>query len=173
MTPFLAALIAVAAVAAPAPQAAAQAAKPASDEARISLDVKDAEITDVARLLADVGNFQLVVDPGVSCKLTLKLNAVPLPTVLNVALKVCGLGQETENDIMRIAPVARLVAEQAAQRKLADEQALNRPLKTTTLRLAHARAAEMAPLLKKFLSPRGEVFYDQRTNTLIIRDIEQ
>lgn len=144
----------------------------ASDETRISLDVKDADVVDVARLLSEVGNFQLVVDPGISCKLTLKLNAVPWPTVLNVALKVCGLGQEEENGIVRVAPVARLAAEQAAQRRLAEEQALNRPLKTTTYKLAYARAQELAPLIKKFLSPRGEVFFDQRTNTLIIRDVE-
>ena len=30
----------------------------------------------------------------------------------------------------------------------------------------------MAPLVKKFLSPRGEVIFDARTNTLIITDIE-
>jgi hypothetical protein len=30
----------------------------------------------------------------------------------------------------------------------------------------------MAPILKKFLSPRGEVVVDPRTNTLIIIDVE-
>lgn len=166
MTPFLPFLLAAGLIAAPASPG------PASDETRISLDVKDADVVDVARLLSEVGNFQLVVDPGISCKLTLKLDSVPWPTVLNVALKVCGLGQEEENGIVRVAPVARLAAEQAAQRRLAEEQALNRPLKTTTYKLAYARAQELAPLIKKFLSPRGEVFFDQRTNTLIIRDVE-
>jgi UDP-2-acetamido-3-amino-2,3-dideoxy-glucuronate N-acetyltransferase len=36
----------------------------------------------------------------------------------------------------------------------------------------YARAAELAPLIKKFLSPRGDVVYDNRTNTLYITDIE-
>jgi type II secretory pathway component HofQ len=39
-------------------------------------------------------------------------------------------------------------------------------------RLSYAKAAEMAPLVKKFLSPRGEVIFDARTNTLIVTDIE-
>jgi len=163
--PALSCLFATVMIAAPASPAP-------TEETRISLDVKDADIVDVVRLLSEVGNFQVVVDPGISCKLTLKLNQVPWPTVLNVALKVCGLGQEEENAIVRVAPVARLAAEQAAQRRLAEEQALNRPLKTTTYKLAYARAQELAPLLKRFLSARGEVFFDQRTNTLIIRDVE-
>lgn len=166
MTPFLPFILAAGLIAAPPSQA------PASDETRISLDVKDADIVDVVRLLSEVGGFQVVVDPGTSCKLTLKLNQVPWPTVLNVALKVCGLGQEEENGIVRVAPVARLAAEHAAQRRLADERALSGPLRTTTYKLAHARAADLAPLIKKFLSPRGEVYFDQRTNTLIIRDVE-
>jgi type IV pilus assembly protein PilQ len=145
---------------------------PAREETRISLDVKDADIVDVVRLLAEIGGFQVVFDPGVSCKLTLKLNQAPWPTVLNVGLKVCGLGQDSEGGIVRVAPVARLVAEQAEQRRLADEKALSGPLKTTTYRLSYARAQDLAPLVKKYLSPRGEVFFDQRTNTLIIRDVE-
>lgn len=144
----------------------------AVDETRISIDVKDADVIDVVRLLSEVGAFQVVVDPGVSCKLTLKLNAVPWPAVLNTALKVCGLGQEEDNGIVRVAPVARLTAEQAERRKLAEEQRLNRPLRTTMYRLSYARAQELAPLLKKFLSPRGEIVVDPRTNTLIITDIE-
>src|SRR2546428_13972600 len=87
-------------------------AAPVADETNISIDVKDADVVDVVRLLSEVGNFQVVVDPGVSCKLTLKLNSVPWPSALNVALRVCGLGREEENGIVRVAPVARLTAEE-------------------------------------------------------------
>jgi type IV pilus assembly protein PilQ len=144
----------------------------AGAETRISLDFKDADILDVVRLMAEVGNFQVVVDPGVSCKLTLKLKEVPWDTALDVALRSCGLGQDAENGIVRVAPVARLTEEAAARRKLAEEQRLDRPLRTTRYRLSYAKAAELAPIIKKFLSPRGEVVVDPRTNTLIITDID-
>ena len=42
-------------------------------ETLIDLDVKDADVLDVLRLLAEVGGFNLVADPDVSCDLTLKL----------------------------------------------------------------------------------------------------
>jgi type IV pilus assembly protein PilQ len=140
-------------------------------EARISVDVKDADIVDIVRLFAEIGGFQVVVDPGVSCKLTLKLSEVRWTSALDVALKSCGLGQDQENEIMRVAPVAKLAAEHAAQRKLDEERELAGPLQMRTYRLSYARAAEMAPVIKKFLSPRGEVIYDSRTNTLIVMDV--
>ena len=143
----------------------------ADGEARISVDVKDADIVDVVRLFAEIGGFQVVVDPGVSCKLTLKLNEVRWTSALDVALKSCGLGRDEENEIVRVAPVARLVAENAAQRKLDEERSLSGPLQMRSYRLSYARAAEMAPIIKKFLSPRGEVIYDSRTNTLIVIDV--
>ena len=141
------------------------------DEARISIDVKDADIVDVVRLFAEVGGFQVVVDPGVSCKLTLKLTEVRWASALDVALRSCGLGQDEENEIVRVAPVARLAAETAPQRKLDEERSLSGPLQMRTYRLSYARAAEMAPIIKRFLSPRGEVIYDSRTNTLIVMDV--
>ena len=153
---------------------AVAAAAPASardDEARISVDFKDADVVDIVRLFAEVGGFQVVVDPGVSCKLTLKLNEVRWTSALDVALKSCGLGRDEENDIVRVAPLAKLTAETAAQRKLDEERSLSGPLQMRTYRLSYSRAAELAPIIKKFLSPRGEVIFDSRTNTLIVMDV--
>jgi type IV pilus assembly protein PilQ len=153
--------------------ATGQEARPSpAAETRISIDFKDADILDVIRLMAEVGSFQVVVDPGVSCKLTLKLKEVPWDAALDVILRSCGLGQDADNGIVRVAPVAKLTEEAAARRKLAEEQRLDRPLRTTRYRLSYAKAAELAPLIKKFLSPRGEVVVDPRTNTLLITDIE-
>jgi type IV pilus assembly protein PilQ len=72
---------------------------------------------------------------------------------------------------MRVAPVAKLAAEQVAQRKLDEERELSGPLQMRSYRLSYARAAEMAPIIKRFLSSRGEVIYDSRTNTLIVMDV--
>jgi type IV pilus assembly protein PilQ len=151
--------------------AAAAPAPVRDDEARISVDFKDADVVDIVRLFAEVGGFQVVVDPGVSCKLTLKLNEVRWTSALDVALKSCGLGRDEENDIVRVAPLARLTAETLAQRKLDEERSLSGPLQMRTYRLSYSRAAELAPIIKKFLSPRGEVIFDSRTNTLIVMDV--
>jgi type IV pilus assembly protein PilQ len=155
--------------------AAAPAARPANvpEDTRISVDFKDADVLDIVRLMAELGSFQVVAHPGISCKLTLKLKEVPLDTAFDLVLKTCGLGSEESSGIYRVAPTATLAAEHAETRKLAEAQRLNRPLKTRMYRLSYARASELAPLVKKFLSPRGEVIFDARTNTLIVTDIEE
>jgi type IV pilus assembly protein PilQ len=142
----------------------------AEGEARISMDVKDAPLVDVVRLLAEVGGFQVVFDPGIGCKLTLKLNEVTWPAALDVSLRSCGLGRDEEGGILRIAPLKRLTEEAAAQRKLQEDKQLSAPRRVSTFRLSYARAQEMAPLVKRLLSPRGEVVYDARTNTLFVID---
>ena len=141
-------------------------------EANVSVDFKDADIRDIVLLMAEVGRFQVVIDPGVECKLTLKLKDVPWDTALDLALRSCGLGYDVDNGIYRIAPAAKLTAEMAERRRFAEERRLSRPLRTVRYRLSYARAAELAPLIKKFLSPRGDVVYDSRTNTLYITDID-
>jgi type II secretory pathway component HofQ len=142
------------------------------EETRISIDFKDADILDIVRLMAEVGDFQVVADPGVACKLTLKLKEVPLQTAFDVILRSCGLGYENDGGIVRVAPTAKLTAEHAEARRLEEARALNRPLQTRIVRLSYAKAAELAPLLKRFLSPRGDVTFDARTNTLFVTDIE-
>lgn len=153
--------------------AASAGAAPVPEEANVSVDFKDADVRDIVLLLSEVGRFQVVVDPGVACKLTLKLKDVRWDTALDLALRSCGLGYDEENAIYRVAPIAKLTAEKAQARRLAEERALNRPTRTDRYRLSYARASELAPLLKKFLSPRGDVTFDPRTNTLFITDVDR
>ena len=146
------------------------AAPPEEPEARVSLDVRDADVQDVARLFADIGAFQLVMDPGVSCRVTLKMNAVRLDAAFRAVLKTCGLAQEEDAGVVRIATAARLAEEAREERALREAQQAARPRSVIGQRLSYARAAELAPLVKRLLGPGGEAIYDTRTNTLIIID---
>jgi type IV pilus assembly protein PilQ len=168
--PSLPVVLAILAVLAPPLREGRPAAPPGDGEARISMDVKDAPLVDVVRLLAEVGGFQVVFDPGIDCKLTLKLNEVTWPAALDVSLRSCGLGRDEEGGILRIASLKRLTEERAAERKLREEKEANAPRRVSSYRLSYARAQEMAPLVKRLLSPRGEVIYDARTNTLFVID---
>ncbi|MFI5183198.1 MAG: secretin N-terminal domain-containing protein [Vicinamibacteria bacterium] len=157
----LATLLIPAALAAPAPSTA---------DARVSLDVKDAPVTDIVSVLAEVGRFQVVFDPGPSCSLTLKMREVPWRVAFEAALRACRLVYEEEGGVIRVASVERLSAESEDRRKLAEERARSAARTVSAFRLSYARAAEMAPIVKRLLSPRGDVVFDARTNTLIIVD---
>jgi type IV pilus assembly protein PilQ len=142
----------------------------ADAEARVSLDVRESDVTDIVRVLSEVAGFQVVFDPGLSCRLTLKLHEVSWRTALDVSLKSCGLGREEEGGILRIAPTSRLIEEAEAERRLREARAAAAPHRVLTFRLSYARAQEMAPIVKKLLAPRGDVVYDARTNTLMVID---
>jgi len=139
-------------------------------EARVSLDLKEAPIEDVLRVLAEVGGFQLVMDPSPACKLTLKLTEVRWLTALDLSLRACGLAREEEGGVVRVATAARLLEEAAARRRLEEEKQKAPRGGLALFRLSYARAEQMAPLLKRLLAPRGDVVYDPRTNTVLIID---
>jgi type IV pilus assembly protein PilQ len=143
---------------------------PSPADARVSLDVKDAPVADIVLVLAEVGRFQVVFDPGPSCPVTLKLREVPWRVAFDAALRACRLAYEEEGGIIRVASVERLSAESEDQRKLSEERTRSAAHTVSTFRLSYARAAEMAPIVKRLLSPRGDVVFDARTNTLIIVD---
>ncbi len=152
--------------------AAYQAPASPNEDARIDIDVKDADVVDVLRLIAEIGELNLVADPDVSCEATLKLQAVPWPQVLDVVLRSCGLAEEwLGKNLLRVATSKQIREEYAERRKYDEEKRLSGPLSTRYRRLAYARAEAIAPILEKFLSARGSVVYDERTNTLIITDV--
>ena len=82
---------------------------PANDETVIDIDIKDADVLDVLRLLAEVGEFNLIADPDVSCSFTLKLEAVPWPQVLDIVLRTCRLAEDRIGDnVVRVATSEQL-----------------------------------------------------------------
>jgi type IV pilus assembly protein PilQ len=139
----------------------------------ISLDFKDGDLQDIFRLFADISGLNIVVNPGVSGKVTLKLNEVPWDQALDLILKANGLGYTLEGNVIRIAPLAALQTEEQARRKLAEERALAGDLASLTTRISYAKAQELADVLRKAgaLSARGQLNVDPRTNTLIINDL--
>ena len=60
---------------------------------KISLDLQEVDIRNVLRLLADITSKNIVVEPGVSGKVTLKVDNVPWDQVLELILKINELDQ--------------------------------------------------------------------------------
>jgi type IV pilus secretin PilQ/predicted competence protein len=139
----------------------------------ISLDFKDGDLQDIFRLFADISGLNVVVNPGVSGKVTLKLTEVPWDQALDLILKTNGLGYTLEENVIRIAKLTDLQKEEQDRRKLQEEKALAGDLIDYTKRISYAKAGEMSEVIKKAgaLSARGQINVDNRTNTIIIRDL--
>ncbi|MBP6717064.1 MAG: type IV pilus secretin PilQ, partial [Acidobacteria bacterium] len=76
--------------------------------------------------------------------------------------------------VVRVAPLSVLATEEDDRRKLNDAQALAGTVEVKTFSLSYAQAAKLEPLVKyAALSQRGEIRVDERTNTLIVRDLPE
>lgn len=139
----------------------------------ISFNLKNAPIQDVLQTFAELTGLNFVLDPGVKSDVTVRLDQVPWDQALELILKINGLGYILENNVMRIAPIARLSQEAQQKRQLEKEEDLNLPVQTIIKRLSYARAAAIQGNVKKVMSERGDLFVDDRTNTLIMMDIEK
>lgn len=140
---------------------------------KITLDLMDADIVNVLRLLGDVSGKNVVVGDDVNGKVTIKLKNVPWDQALDVVLKTKGLDQEVRGGIIRVAPKAKLDAEREARLKLEEERRKKIPTTVRLIPVNYAVAQELTPQIKELLSERGRVTFDERTNVIIVEDIRE
>ncbi|HEV3482192.1 MAG TPA: type IV pilus secretin PilQ, partial [Candidatus Acidoferrales bacterium] len=151
-------------------QAASKAPQKFSGEP-ISVNLKDVDLHDFFRLIHEISGLNVVVDPSVKGTLTIVLDDVPWDQALDIVLRNNDLDKQLDGNVLRIATKATLRREAEENRDLAKAQAEAADVVTTTRVLSYAKATDMATTLKKFLSSRGDIISDDRSNTLIIRDI--
>jgi type IV pilus assembly protein PilQ len=141
----------------------------------IDLKVTNADVTEVLRTFAQISGLNIVVQPGVTGTVTAELENVPWDQAFEEVLKINNLGYEREGNVIRIAPNDVLKREAQDRQQLAQARALVIPLRTVMRRLSYARANDVANLLRNgsagLLTQRGSVIVDDRTNTLIIKEL--
>jgi type IV pilus assembly protein PilQ len=138
---------------------------------RIDLDLKDADIHNILRLLADVGRVNIVTADDVSGQVTIRMRNVPWDQALDVVLQAKGLGMVRNGNLIRVAPLATLQKERELRLAAAKQEYELTPLETRLIPVSYAQAEELQARAKDLLSPRGSIAVDERTNVLIARDI--
>jgi type IV pilus assembly protein PilQ len=137
----------------------------------ISVNLKDVDLKDFFRLIHEISGLNVVLDPAVKGTLTIVLDEVPWDQALDIVMQNNSLDKQLNGNVLRIATRATLKNEAETQRDLEKAQAEAIAPVTVTRVLSYAKAAAMAPTLKKFLSSRGDILFDDRSNQIIIRDI--
>jgi type IV pilus assembly protein PilQ len=122
-------------------------------------------------LIGEISGLNIVLDPDVKGTLTIFLNDVPWDQALDVVLKNNSLGKQLEGNVLRIAANSTLEVEEAQRKRLSDARVVAAELQTETRVLSYAKAADLSIVLKKVLSPRGDIIVDPRTYSMIISDI--
>jgi type IV pilus assembly protein PilQ len=138
---------------------------------RIDIDLKDADIHNVLRLLADTGHVNIVTADDVSGTITIRMRNVPWDQVLDVVLQAKGLGMVRQGNLIRVAPMAQLQKERELRLAQQKQEYELTPLETRLVPVSYAQADELQQRARELLSPRGSIAVDERTNVLIARDI--
>jgi type IV pilus assembly protein PilQ len=143
----------------------------------ISLDLMDADLRNVLRLLSDLAGINIVIEPDVTGKVTLKVEQVPWDQVLDMVLSMNDLGKEQVGNVIRIAKQSKLRQEylqQAdaikAKQSLAETTRDLGELSTVYFPVNFAKPAEMAAKISDGKSERGKVGVDERTSLIIYTD---
>ncbi len=140
----------------------------------ISIDVQNADIQNILRLIAKIGGFNLVISEDVKGKITLSLHNVPWDQALDIILSSKGLGMAKIGNVIRVAPLMTLKeeTEQLAQIKEAiSKEETAAPLVTAYLQVNYAKASDLVKQIQTLLTERGSVTYDERTNKIILKDV--
>ncbi len=165
---------------------------------KLSLNFQDIEVRDVLQIIANYVGFNLVASDSVQGTITLRLNNVPWDQALDLVLRTNGLDKRQSGNVIRVAPATELNEQDKLALEALDQAAKLAPLRTEYIQINYAKADDIAEIIKSaesvtsqtagevdedgtqsdvtfetangFLSARGTVAIDERTNTLIVTD---
>ena len=137
----------------------------------ISVNLKDVDLKDFFRLIHEISGLNVVLDPNVHGTLTVVLDDVPWDQALDIVLKNNDLARELEGNVLRIATVDTLKKEADGRRAQVEAEAMAVEKVSITRFLSYAHSKDVMLTVKKFLSQRGDVVADERTNAIIVNDI--
>lgn len=162
----------------------------------VTFNFQNIPVRTVLQLIAEESGLNVVAADTVTGNVTLRLINVPWDQALEIVLRAKGLDQRRDGNVVWVAPQAEIAGfEQAkAEARLALEQ--RAPLISEYIPINYGNAEEIASLLtdsakqgsgsggaagggegqpaaQGFLSARGSVTFDRRTNTLLLNDTEE
>jgi type IV pilus assembly protein PilQ len=156
------------------PAVAAEAQVPAAEATAnkksglVSIDFRDADIKNVLKVLAYNSGVNIVAGPEVTGLVTIQLKDVPWQKALEVVLSTYGYAYERRGDIIAVTTIENLKKRREDSQVLAEQE----PLITQTFTLNFGKASDIIGSIEKMKTPRGSINFDQRTNTLIVTDIQ-
>lgn len=138
------------------------------------LEIKNSDVQDVLRLIAKSSGYNVVIGDDVTGKVgTLSLENIPWDQAFTLVLQMKKLGYIRQGNVLRVGTLSSLKSEK--EEALATESSKIRvePLRTLIVPISYAKAVDMAARAKNFLSERGSVEPDTRSNSVILKDIEK
>lgn len=170
--------------------AAARMKEPEYKGERVTFNFQDIPVRSVLQLIADISGLNIVVADSVQGNVTLRLNNVPWDQALDIVMQARGLDKRERGNVVWVAPTQEIATREQAieDARIAIED--RTPLVSEFIPINYGNAQQIATLLTTgalrgggggaqavqnnssgFLSQRGSVSFDVRTNTLLVSDI--
>jgi len=129
----------------------------------ITLDFQKAPIPSVLKFMAEINNYNIIIDPEVKGNITIALHkAVPWDQAMDIIMRTCRLSMKIDGKIIRVGPMATF-----------DQEIAIIPINYAAADASLIK--KLAPLLsnaKGVLEPPSLII-DPRTNSLIIKDVPE
>ncbi len=172
-------------------QAAAKIASRGYSGRPVTFNFQDVPVRTVLQLIAEESNLNIVASDTVQGNVTLRLVNVPWDQALDIVLRAKGLDKRRDGGVVWVAPQPELAKfeQDKEDARIAIEN--REDLSTDYIQINYHSASAIFKALTEakgignsggngsgnsqnengFLSPRGRVVADERTNTLMISDI--
>jgi type IV pilus secretin PilQ/predicted competence protein len=137
----------------------------------LTLDLVNISLVDFFRLMAEEGGINIVMDPGITGTLSIKVVKVPWDQIFESALNNNGLEKQVDGNLVRIATKKTVQAEAKQREDLKKATLLAADVETRVRRLNYAKAATMITTLKDQITVRGTIVVDERTGSIVVTDI--
>ena len=140
---------------------------------KITLDLKDADIRNIIRMLSHKGNVNIVAGEEVKGTVSLLLKDVGWEQALQTILDVSGYAYERDGNLIKVMTAEKM--QKIKEEQLAIKEAMKKEaeLVTRIFSLNFSDVEKLKISVAKMLSSRGTIESDTRTNTLIVTDIQE
>ena len=170
----------------------ARIAKQAYSGRPVTFNFQDVPVRTVLQLIAEESNLNIVASDTVQGNVTLRLVNVPWDQAMDIVLRAKGLDKRRDGSVIWVAPQPELAAFEKAKEDARIDLENRVDLVTDYIQVNYHSAASIFKALTEakgignqgsggggggnnqengFLSPRGRIVADERTNTLMISDI--
>lgn len=168
----------------------------------IDLKFQNIKVRDVLEIIADFKSLNLVASDSVQGEITLNLDDVPWDQALDIIMQSKGLGKRMTGNILLVAPIEEIAEREQKEVDSAKKLLSLSPLVTYVARIKYAKAQDVFKFFSgrnedresgrggfngggssgrgdngssdsSLFSERGSATMDNRTNTIIITDIQE
>lgn len=161
----------------------------------VTFNFQDVPVRTVLQLIAEESNLNIVASDSVVGNVTLRLINVPWDQAMEIVLRAKSLDKRRDGNVVWVAPQAELSAFEQAREDARIALETREETVTEYIAINYGNAEDIAKLLTEnskgggggggggaggaggasqqrgFLSSRGSVSFDTRTNTLLVMDI--